>query len=193
MIVTRKPWLLYDVDLIGALGAVVLSVAAGWFVFARWQQTWTDYRELTAARSTAQAELQTELHKLKQYETGLAQLREAVESQIDRAPSVGALSAFLRELTDIARDVDLEVLSVTPQPLTTEGPYLVSDIPMGGRGRSRDFVRFLDRLASSNPHQMLTACSITRPVSSPDALCELKWTVRLYLLPEAQAAAQGAN
>lgn len=135
MIVARKPWLLYDVDVIGILGALVLSVAAGWFVFARWQQTWTDYRELAAERSTAQSELQTELHKLEQYESGLAQLRHAVQSQTHRVPSVGALSSLLREMTDIARDVNLEVLSVTPQPLLSEGPYLVSDIPMGGRDR----------------------------------------------------------
>jgi hypothetical protein len=94
-------------------------------------------------------------------------------------------------MTDLAKDAELELINVAPRPAVAEGAYLVSDIEVTSRGRSHDFIRFLDQLALGNPYQALRSCSITHLASSDRTTCDLTWTVRLYVLPSVASAAGG--
>jgi Tfp pilus assembly protein PilO len=193
VIVCKKPCTLYDADLLGGAGLLVLALAAWFVVLAPWQRMWHDYRRLVAARSAAESQLRDQVQDVERFEQGLAQLEEVVASEAAKAPRVDALSRLLQGVTDAALSSQLELLSVSPQPTVASGAYLVSDVRLGGRGSSRDFVRFLDRLARENPHQSLEACSITRSPQSADARCDLTWSLRLYLLPAEAPPAKGAG
>ncbi|MCK4340090.1 MAG: type 4a pilus biogenesis protein PilO [Phycisphaerae bacterium] len=183
MIVCKKPWTLYDVDLIGMVGLAVLGLAAWWLILAPWQETWNEYRELAAARSVAQAGLQQDLLELERFEPGLVELEHVLAAEFREVPRAEAFSRLLRQMTSVAEEANLELLNVVPQPAVTKGAYRVSDVQVDGRGRSRDFIRFLDRLALENPYQSLRTCSISRRATGPEPTCNLAWTIRLYLLP----------
>jgi hypothetical protein len=48
-------------------------------------------------------------------------------------------------------------------------------------------------LAEANPYQALRTCSITRAANGSDPTCDLKWTLRLYLLPQEPSPARGGS
>lgn len=183
MIIARKPWVLYDVDLLGAGTVIALALAACWLTVMPWQRTWARSRELATQHATLQAGLRDDVAELERFEQQLKQLEGVVNTQAAEVPRADSVSDLLRRITDLAKDAELELINVAPRPATVEGAYLVSDIEVTARGRSHDFIRFLDQLAMGNPYQALRSCSITRPASSGRPTCELVWTIRLYVLP----------
>ena len=183
MILRKGRLTLYPVDLIGAVSVIGLGFAAWWLVVLPWQETWQDYRECAAQRTNAEVELRGDVAELETYGEELARLRTAVEREARQVPREDSLPRLLSRMTDIARDANIELLNVEPQSALPEGPYVVNDIQVTGRGHSRDFIRFLDEIARRNPYQALQSCSIRRPVGAADAGCELRWTVRFYMLP----------
>jgi len=182
VIVCRKPRL-YDVDLMGLFAALVLVAAGLWLAVAPWQRTWSAYHRVAVARAAAQERLHNEIVKLELFEQGLAPLEDTVNAQASGVPTADSFSLLLGRMTAVARDLNVELRNVAPQPAVTSGMYLISDVHVGGRGTSHDFIRFLDRLAQENPYQMLRSCSIIRNPTDPQAACELAYTLRLYLLP----------
>jgi len=196
VIVCRKPCTLYDFDLLGVAGVVVAALAAWWVVVAPWRQMWNEYRGLVGVRERTERALQQETAALDRFEQGLAQLGDAVAAEADEVPRAAAYAQLLKRMTDAALDAQLDLLNVSPQPVVARGPYLVSDVKLGGRGRSQDFIRYLDRLAQENPYQALQTCALTRAASpgAPAApLCDLSWTVRLYLLPAGSSESTGGG
>jgi hypothetical protein len=194
LIVCHKPVRLYDVDLTGLAIIAALGALAWWFVVAPWQTTWHAYHELAARHAATQAGLENDLAELGRFEQGLAELRRTIVSETEAVPSDASTSRrLLRNMTDIARDAGIEILSVAPKPSAYEGDYLVTDIQVMGRGRSMDFIRFLDQLAGANPYQSLQSCSISRATGSSDAECRLSWSVRLYLLPAQPGRTDGES
>ena len=188
----------YDIDLLGAAVLILLGLASWWIVVAPWQQTWRDYRTLADLRVAARLGIREDSAEIQRSRKELARLEQVVASQVDSTPDADALSNLLRDMTDLAERTDIELLSVVPQPIAEEGIHRVADIKFTGRGRSTQFIKFLDRLAEGNPHQSLMSCSITRqadcmgpPEEEADergedaraGTCSLMWTVRFYLLP----------
>lgn len=193
MIVCRRPCTLYDVDLIGLAALAAIGAAAWFFVVAPWGDTWTRYRELAARRTAVETQLQRDLDDLQRFEADLARIQRAGADQAGRAPTAASVSQLLRQVTDLAQVAGLELLSVAPQAMQRDGPYLVHEIQLAGRGRSRDFFLYLDRLAREIPYQSLQNCSISRAATSAEPICDLAWSIRLYLLPEAPAPATGGS
>jgi hypothetical protein len=194
VIVCRRPLALYDVDLLGAAGLLLLGFAAWWTVWAPWQRTWHECRALGAERRAAEIQLQQQLTELERFEKGRAWLESQIAGQSERAPGPAALPTLLQQMTELARDAHLELVSVKPQPAAREGVYLVSDVQFAGRGQSRDFIRFLDRLAEQNPYQRVRTCAVRRPAQAAEPRpCELEWSVRLYLQPAGRAQEPNAG
>jgi hypothetical protein len=183
VIVSRRPWTIYDVDIVGGASVLLLLAAAMWFVVWPWQRTWRDYRQTTTARTEAVTGLGDDRLALDEFEQSLQPLQQVIASQTRQIPYADSFARLLRQLTDVANEAQLQLLTVQPQPIVASGPYLVSDIHLGGRGRSRDFIRFLDRLAQENPYQSLLTCAMDRAAGEIQPACNLSWTVRLYLLP----------
>jgi Tfp pilus assembly protein PilO len=181
VIVARKPCTIYDVDVIGAVALVAISLAAWWTALAPWQRTWEGYRAATARYAAARASLHVDVRELEHFRERLSQLESVVRARANEVPRVDALPQLLRQMTEIAKDAQIELLSVTPQPAREEGPHWVCDIQVVGRGRSLDLIRFLGRLAEQNPYQSLRACTIVRPGQAAEPTCDLAWTIRLYM------------
>ena len=191
MILCRKPFPIYHVDALGALGVLGLVLAGWWLAVVPWRQTCAGYRELGQRRASLEAELQARSERLDQVQQDLSWLEGVVQAQAVEVPRADSVPQLLREMTDVAQEARIELLSVVPQPAVLEGAYLVSEIQLAGRGRSRDFIRFLDRLAQRNPFQALTTCAVRRTATAADQACELSWTVRLYMLPAVEPGAEG--
>ena len=191
MILCRKPFPIYHVDALGALGVLGLVLAGWWLAVVPWRQTCAGYRELGQRRASLEAELQARSERLDQVQQDLSWLEGVVQAQAVEVPRADSVPQLLREMTDVAKEAQIELLSVVPQPAVAEGAYLVSEIQLAGRGGSRDFIRFLDRLAQRNPFQALTNCAVRRSATAADPACELSWTVRLYMLPAVETGAEG--
>jgi Tfp pilus assembly protein PilO len=191
VIIARKPWTIYDVDVLGAGGVLLLAAAAWWLAITPWQKTWAHSRELATQRTNLQAGLREDVAELEHFQRQLTQLEGVVAAQTAEVPRADSVSDLLRRMTDLAKDAELELINVAPRPATAEGAYLVSDIEVTGRGRSHDFIRFLDQLALGNPYQALRSCSITHPAGGDRTTCDLTWTVRLYVLPSVASTAGG--
>ena len=193
MIICHRPWKIYDVDAVGAAGVLVFVLAAIWLVLGPWQRTWNSYRRLADERMAVGAKLRDDGAKREQGDQGTKDREQTGGDQLARAPNADSYSRLLSRITDVAKECQLELLSVAPQPATASGAYLVSDVQIGGRGRSRDFILFLDRLAQENPYQSLWACSLSRVPTATEPLCDLAWTIRMYLLPAANDGRAGGG
>ncbi|MEW6200131.1 MAG: type 4a pilus biogenesis protein PilO [Planctomycetota bacterium] len=193
MIVCRRPYTLYDVDLIGLAALAAIGAAAWFLVVAPWGDTWNRYRGLLTRRAAVETQLQHDLADLQRFEADLARIQRAAAEQTGRVPTAASVAQLLRQVTDLAQGAELELLSVAPQAMQRDGPYLVHEIQLAGRGRSRDFFLYLDRLAREIPYQSLQNCSISRAATSAEPTCDLAWSLRLYLLPEAPAPATGGS
>lgn len=193
MILCHKPRPIYDVDLLGAVGVALLA-AAGWlFVAVPWERTWRDYHALSTRYAARERARQRDVAELEDFQRKLTQLSRTVAEQVNDIPGVDAMPRLLREMTDLAKQAQVDLLSVAPQAATPDGAYLVSDIQVAGRGRSLDFVRFVDALAQQNPYYTLRAFSIGRAAAGPQPTCELAWTIRLYLWPAAGKPESGGR
>ena len=190
MILCRRPFLIYHVDALGGLGVLGLVLAGWWLAVVPWRQTCAGYRELGERCASLESDLQAQSERLDQVQQDLSWLEGVVQAQAVEVPAP-ILSRACCEMTDVAKEVQIELLSVAPQPAVSEGAYLVSEIQLAGRGRSRDFIRFLDRLAQRNPFQALTNCAVRRTATAADQACEISWTVRLYMLPAVETGPEG--
>jgi Tfp pilus assembly protein PilO len=184
---------IYDVDVLGAAGLLALGVAAWLLVILPWQRTWQGSDSQRARQGTAETQLQDALAELNAFEQQLQRLEGLVAGQADRVPHTDALPDLLRQISELAQSARLELLNVVPRPAVASGPYWLSDIQIGARGESRDFIRFLDQLARLNPYQTLRAATVTRPPAAGPAACDLSWTLRLYLLSPAATTPAGST
>jgi hypothetical protein len=191
MILCQRPFTIYHVDVLGALGLLAIALAGWWLAIVPWRQTCSNYRELGRRRAGLEAELQTQAQSLERTQRDLTWLEGVIAAQAVEVPRPDSVPNVLREMTELAQDSKIDLLSLMPQPAAPEGVYVVSDIQATGRGHSRSFIRFLDRLAQRNPFQALTHCSLRRGAGAADESCELSWTLRLYMLPAADAGPGG--
>jgi Tfp pilus assembly protein PilO len=193
VILCRKPFPIYHIDAVGVLGLLALMLAGWWLALAPWRQTCASCRELGQRRATLESELQAQSEKLERAVEDLAWLQGVIDTQVVEEPRADSVPQLLREMTELAGEVQIELLSVVPQPAVPEGAYVVSDIQFTGRGRSPSFIRFLDRLAQQNPFQALTNCSLKRAAGAADETCDLSWTLRLYMLPATAGEGEGTQ
>jgi Tfp pilus assembly protein PilO len=191
MIITRRPFAIYDVDLIGLAGVAALGVAAWFLAIAPWQSLAGDYRDLVTQRSVAQRALDNAQRQHDRFERDLPPLKKLVGEHAVDTPQASALPQLLSELTTLAQASGLEISTVAPAPVSAQGAYLVADVQVTGRGASQAFVRFLDELAQRNPYQTLRECSVHQSGATDEAVCDLAWTQRFFLLPPTVAVDVG--
>jgi len=193
VILCRRPFTVYHVDALGGLGLLAVALAGWWLAVVPWRQTCASYRELGQRRAALELELQSESAKLEGIRQELAWLQGVVDSQTLVVPRADSVPQLLREMTELASETEIELLSVVPQPAVPEGAYVVSDIQLTGRARSISLIRFLDQLAQRNPFQALMSCSVKRPAGATHEICDVCWTLRLYMLPAAGSEGGALN
>ena len=118
---------------IGAVLAMVVVVAAGWFLGIQPQLT----EASTASQNLATAQTQNaaaanSLAKLKADHEGIAELKKSVESLRQSVPSSAQLSAFVTELDLLGGEHQVEVKSISvsdAKPYTPPAPVAVAPAP----------------------------------------------------------------
>ena len=188
MIICKRPVVLYDVDAAGVAALVLLGVVAYFAVFVPVQ---AQQKAVGALRSelgaTRSATGQTGAH-LRTLRQDVAQLQRCLADGAAQAPTATSLTQFLSRIAVLAEEANLQVLQIVPAPTQRVEDHLTSDVHISGRGRSLDFIRFLDRLARENPYQSLQRFSVTQEADAEQGVCTLSWTVRLNMLPPAPSA-----
>jgi len=194
MIICRRPITVYDVDLAGFFSLGVIAALAYYLVAMPLQDRFGEYRTLSARQLTVEAMARQTGNRVRAVEAEVAQLNTTVAELIEQAPQTDSLPRFLNRATDLAERARLEVSQVVPQATRNEGEYIVADVQMSGRGRSIDFIKFLDTLAREDRYHTLQQFSITRSNDGQDERCALSWTLRLYMLPaEPRSGGTGAT
>ena len=183
MILCKKPCVLYDVDAAGILALVVLGVAAYLTAFVPLAEHESALRAIRADLVATRTATEQTGDRLARSEEDVELLRTHVAARVVEAPTAASITQFLSRAAALAGESNLQVLQVTPAPTKPTGDHLTSDIRMTARGHSLDFIRFLDRLARSNPYQTLERFSITRSEKATSGTCGLAWTIRLHILP----------
>lgn len=193
MIVSRRPWLLYDVDAAGAVLIGAMLALLAWQGPARWFELKAEGQRIQAARAAARERLAHTAPALREAERGVREVEQAIERRIATAPRLTDLSRQVSMLTSLAREHRLDVTTLTPLPPVRHDAYDICSVQLAARGRLTEFAAFLDALALRSPYQELVSCSVARPPSSPDGACELTWTLNLYLLSPAAAAEEASE
>ena len=181
MVLLRRPILVFASDVVGLAALVALLVLTGAFVAGPIEAFSSRAGGMRAELALAEAQRHRAASRLRAAETELAELRERVAREENSAPRADSLAAFLNLAANEARRVQLELLTVAPQTPLIEGEYINVDVRLSARGQSLDFVRLLDTLARSSPHQAPRSLRIDG-ASDPSGVCTLSWTTRVRLL-----------
>jgi len=196
MIVSRKPWTIYDVDVIGIAVLVIVALAACYGVFLPARANATEYRDLSAQLSAANGEIEKTGQRLQQVNAQISTLQEGVTERVRAAPRPDSLTPRIQRIASLAREYDVEMTQVLPHPITTAAGNLVADVEFSARGHSLDLIRLLDRLARENPYHTVERMAIDgRCINEQvgDTRCNLKWSLRFYMLPDDAAAPAGGK
>lgn len=184
MILTRRPVLLFDVDLAGATVCVALLCLGYFGGVQRLHADWATLHALRTRAGAADRAAQAARTRLTEGERTTAALHAAIDSHAAKVPGPDTLSTLLSRVGMLAAQSGLTVQQMAPKPIQPEGAYLVCEVRMSGTGRSLDFIHFLDYLARDNPYHVVHTFKI---IGTGDqvATCALSWTLRLYMLPAA--------
>lgn len=184
MIVCRKPFTLFDVDVIAIAALVVIALAAYFAVLRPAQGNAAEYRDLSAKIETANKQVAATSEKLTAVHAQTENLLEGVTLQSRAAPKIDVLNPFLRRITTLAVECGVTITQVVPRPVRRNDGYLSNDIFFTGTGGSLGFIRLLDRLACEHPYFTLEEYALKRAGARAEQPCEIAWTLRLYMLEE---------
>ncbi len=184
MILCRKPCAIYDVDVIGFAALIVIALAAGFGVAYPASANTAEYRALSAEIAAAEAKMEQTNERLRLVNTEIDMLQSGVIDRTRAAPKTDALTPFLQRVASLAIECNLQITQVLPQPARQADGYLTGDIEFSGRGTSLSFARLLDLLSREIPYYSLQEFSIKSARGSTYAICELSWTLRLYMLKD---------
>ena len=193
MIVCRKPVVLYDVDIIAGSILLVIALASYFGVIVPASANATGYRELAAKIEAANGDVSSASTKLSAIHAQIEQLRAGVARQSEAAPKADALTPFLGRIPDLADECGLTLVQVVPRPVKRNEGYLSDDIFFTAKGGSLGFARLLNRLACEHPYFTLEDYSIKRMSGRGQQLCEITWTLRLYMLEDGPANQKGGR
>lgn len=184
MIISRKPLMLFDVDVIAGAVLLVIALVAWFAVIVPARANGADYRDLSAKIDAANAAVAAASEKLNVVQIQTERLRAGVRTQSDAAPKPDALTPFLSLVSTLAAECGVTIAQVVPAPLRANDGYLSTDIRLSGTGGSLDFARFLDRLACKHRYFSLEEYAIKRSPIQAAQQCDISWIVRLYMLDE---------
>jgi hypothetical protein len=185
MIICRRPFKLYDVDLIGIAALAVVGLAACFGVILPASADATECRILSDRIAAADGETETTNGRLRQVNAEIGVLQSGVAERVRTAPKADALTPFLQRVANLAEYCDVQITEVLPHPVRKVDGCLIGDVWFAGRGASLDFIRLLDELAREAPYNALRDFSIAQAGGPDDARCRLSWTLRLHMLEEA--------
>lgn|GEM_PF-5376504 len=190
MIVLRRPFRVFDVDVLGAslLAALLgLGYAGIW-----WPASLRHQEKLRSAGhlQQANANLRTAAANLESVRRQTDRIHAEIELCRASAPAVGSIPRYLNQVAAIAEASGLRIDNTIPGRWKDEATRRFVDVEFTARGTSLALTRFLDRLSRDNARQRVTAFSVSAQKGSPDGRSILSWTVRLFAQPNKPSAAE---
>lgn len=182
IVITRRPVAIYDVDLVGGLLLVALVVTGIVAFGVPAQQSLKSYNALMAQVRSAEVDAGASGSELRRLQEEIEHAERLLQEQRAAAPTSGDLPGLITQVTQMARDSNLEVLQVTPQTSQPDGRLRSAEAIFVGRGESLDFVRYVAALARTTPNAAMSSFVIRAPADGGRE-CELTWTLRFRVLP----------
>ena len=104
MIVCKKPWTIYDVDLAGLSALTVLGLLTYFLVILPVREHWDSYRDLSVQQQSSETVLRQTGNQLRKVEADVARLKAAIVSLAEQAPQPSSLPQFLSRTTILANE-----------------------------------------------------------------------------------------
>jgi hypothetical protein len=186
MIITRKPWTLYDVDVIALAALALIGLTACFGVMLPAGAHASEHTELSAQIASATAAADETGAVLHNVIREINMLQVGIADHVLAAPKPGALTPFLQRVASLSRRCNLRITQVVPEPVRTADGYLTCDVSFSGQGRCLDFARLIHDLSEENPYFSLQSFSIMAEGSPTQPTCKLSWMLRLYMLEDEQ-------
>lgn len=182
MIVLRRPFTLYDLDLAGVAACLTLGGFGLWLAFGGWPRVWQRYQGLVQEHAVTAGELRQARQAYAEFQRDLENLETLVAQHAANAPHVQARADLLRDLTELALRHQLELRTVIPKALEPGDRCQLADVELGGRGRTHAIIGFLADLGRRHPYQALQTCRISNGSEADRGICELTCVLRFHLL-----------
>ena len=184
MILFRKPFPVYDVDLIGAVMVGIVGVVA-YITVLRPAQTGNELnKQLAGAVSMTEAAISRSSDRLENYLADLQSLSAKVRAREQNAPTKNDAGNFPRQISAAAESNAVMVEQLQPNPLREGEQGLFCDVQVVARGGIVNLIQMLDALRRECPHMQVQEFSISNARESADARNLLTLTLRLFIAPD---------
>jgi len=191
VIICRKPFLIFDVDVVGAaavLGGLVVAHCGMIQPALRQSDT---YQALAASARQLEAGIDSAESRLEQASVELRDLRASAADRLAAAPTRSAPAEFVNDAGRLATEHDVQLIQILPQPARRLDGRVMTDVQVTSTASSLGFARFLDALHRVHPNFSLIELSIRAAGDHAGSSLQISWTVRLNSLAESPQSRGG--
>lgn len=184
MIVTRRPFSIFDVDLVGAVMLGVLGVIAYGTVLRPILDGQQLTRQLSGAVSATEGAIARSATRLDKYQDDVRGLSGRVERRMKDAPTERDAGVFPQQISAAAERNGVVMLQMTPATPKMCDRGRVADVHTVARGGLAAVIGMLDDLRLVCPHMQVHEVGISQGQTGDDPHCTFALTMRMYILPE---------
>lgn len=184
MIMLRRPFTVYDVDVIGVAAMVGLLVVTYCGMVTPTLEQAGAYQDLANSARQLESGIEVADARLEKATNELSRLRASVTERIASAPTTAAPAKFLNDAGEMAGKFGVHMIQVLPSPTRRVDGRVACDVQIVARGTSLGFVRFLDELHRVHPYFSTTDLTVRQ---DPDPIAggvQINWTVQLHALDD---------
>jgi hypothetical protein len=189
MILTRRPFVVYDVDLIGLCAGLALVVIACTAIVRPALASTENGRRLGVVATQRQALLTAAEHQLLAAIADVERLKQAIERRRGEVPTSSSGESFLATLAQLGQRTEVLLSQVSPGAAKAIQGRRAVDITISASGSSRNLLAFMGELRRSDAYHVLLDYSITRNADAKQA-CQLHCTIRRFV---GDAGAEGST
>lgn len=190
MILLRRPFPIFDVDLIGIVMIGIVAIIAYLTIYVPARAVGQVDQQLAVAVQTTQAAITRSSDRLDRARAEQHDLSRKVESRERNLPKAGETSDFPRHIATAAEENGVTVQQLAPNPPRNTEQGMVFDIQVVARGGLAQFIGMLDDLRRKCPHMQVRDFSIAHGPDAAEPASTLSLTLRIYLSP---ATAEGKS
>ncbi len=183
MILLRKPFPIFDVDLIGAVMVGIVAIIAYLTIYVPARSVGQVDQQLAIAVQTTQAAIARSSDRLDRALAEKRDLTRKVEDRERNLPKASEASEFPRQIATAAEANGVKVQQLAPHPLRNTEQGTVFDVQVVARSGLAQFIGMLDELRRKCPHMQVREFSVARGSDTVDTGSTLSLTLRIYLAP----------
>ena len=191
MILSRRPFPIYDVDAIAVALIAVAALGLYFFAVRPERQQADNYHGVATIVAAAEGAVSRAQGRLGDVSRQIEELQQVLDEQLHQTPTVADRNQLINDILAVADEVGLDVGSITPAAPVEENQVVVSDIEILAEGDIRALITLLDRLAREKPHHAVRGFHVVANPRSPTPSRSIAVTLRLFLLPQRDAVVAG--